>query len=91
MMGSEDKRRLRRAQRRLSRKAKGSANRLKQKRIVARLYEKTAAFRAKFFQQFTNKMTKGRQSVAVTPTPLRDPNPGCVSLALNADSDLTES
>lgn len=57
--------RLRLAQRRLSRKTKGSVNRLKQKRVVARLHEKAAAIRANFLHQFTNKLTRDHQAIAV--------------------------
>lgn len=57
--------RFRRAQRRLSRKTKGSANRDKQKRVVARLHEKAAAVRANFLHQFTNQLTRDHQAIAV--------------------------
>ncbi|KAA0547799.1 transposase [Citrobacter braakii] len=57
--------RLRRAQRCLARKKKGSANRVKQKRVVARLHEKAAAVRNNFLHQFTNRLTRENQALAV--------------------------
>lgn len=57
--------RLRRAQRCLARKQKGSSNRSKQKLIVARLHEKAAAVRNNFLHQFTNRLTSENQALAV--------------------------
>lgn len=57
--------RLRRAQRRLARKEKGSANRLKQKRHVARLHERTAAVRRDFLHKLTHRLTRENQALAV--------------------------
>ncbi|WP_237387305.1 RNA-guided endonuclease InsQ/TnpB family protein [Xenorhabdus sp. Sc-CR9] len=57
--------RLRRAQRKLSRKVKGSANRLKQRRRVARLHERAAAVRRDFLHKFTHRLTCENQAVAV--------------------------
>jgi len=57
--------RLRSAQRRLSRKQKGSANRLKQKRRVAQLHERISAVRRDFLHKLTNQLTRENQALAV--------------------------
>lgn len=57
--------RLRRAQRRLARKQKGSANRVKQKRRVAQLHERAAAIRGEFLHQLTHSLTCENQALAV--------------------------
>ncbi|MBJ3627435.1 transposase, partial [Salmonella enterica subsp. enterica serovar Derby] len=79
--------RLRRAQRRLARKQKGSASRIKQKRCVAQLYERISAVRRDFLHKLTHRLTCENQALAVeelnvrgmmaAPKPKPDPdNPG---------------
>lgn len=57
--------RLRRAQRRLARKQKGSANRVKQKRRVARLHERISDVRRDFLHKMTHRLTCENQALAV--------------------------
>ncbi|HAT2340087.1 RNA-guided endonuclease InsQ/TnpB family protein [Citrobacter braakii] len=57
--------RLRRAQRKLSRKKKGSINRLKQKRRVAQLHERISAVRRDFLHKLTHRLTCENQALAV--------------------------
>lgn len=57
--------RLRRAQRRLVRKQKGSANRLKQKRRVAQLHERISSVRRDFLHKLTHQLTRENQALAV--------------------------
>lgn len=57
--------RLRRASRRLARKQKGSANRLKQKRRVAQLHERISAVRRDFLHKLTHQLTRENQALAV--------------------------
>lgn len=57
--------RLRRAQRKLSRKQKGSANRIKQKRRVAQLHERISAVRRDFLHKLTHRLTCENQALAV--------------------------
>ena len=57
--------RLRRAQRRLDRKQKGSTNRVKQKRRVAQLHERIAAVRRDFLHKLTHRLTCENQALAV--------------------------
>ncbi|MBJ3433511.1 transposase, partial [Salmonella enterica subsp. enterica serovar Agona] len=79
--------RLRRAQRRLARKQKGSASRMKQKRRVAQLHERISAVRRDFLHKLTHRLTCENQALAVedlnvrgmmaAPKPKPDPdNPG---------------
>lgn len=57
--------RLRRAQRRFSRKQKGSANRIKQKLRVAKLYERITSVRHDFLHKLTHQLTCENQALAV--------------------------
>lgn len=57
--------RLRRASRRLARKQKGSANRVKQKRRVAQLHERISAVRRDFLHKLTHRLTCENQALAV--------------------------
>lgn len=57
--------RLRRAQRKLARKQKGSANRIKQKRRVAQLHERISAVRRDFLHKLTHRLTCENQALAV--------------------------
>lgn len=57
--------RLRRAQRKLARKQKGSANRLKQKRRVAQLHERISSVRRDFLHKLTHRLTCENQALAV--------------------------
>ncbi|ECF0194527.1 transposase [Salmonella enterica subsp. enterica serovar London] len=79
--------RLHRAQRRLARKQKGSASRMKQKRRVAQLHERISAVRRDFLHKLTHRLTCENQALAVedlnvrgmmaAPKPKPDPdNPG---------------
>ena len=53
---------LRRAQRKLSRRVKGSNNRNKQRRIVARVHEKVANRRKDFLHKTTTKLVRDNQT-----------------------------
>lgn len=76
--------RLRRAQRRLARKKKGSVNRMKQKRRVAQLHELISAVRRDFLHKLTHRLTCENQALAVedlnvrgmmvSPKPIQDPD-----------------
>ncbi|HCJ7736315.1 TPA: transposase [Citrobacter freundii] len=57
--------RLRRAQRKLARKQKGSVNRIKQKRRVAQLHERISAVRRDFLHKLTHRLTCENQALAV--------------------------
>lgn len=57
--------RLRRAQRCLARKQKGSSNRIKQKRKVAQLHERASFTRREFLHQLTHRLTRENQALAV--------------------------
>lgn len=57
--------RLRRASRRLARKQKGSANRVKQKRRVAQLHERISTVRRDFLHKLTHRLTRENQALAV--------------------------
>lgn len=57
--------RLRRASRRLARKQKGSANRIKQKRRVAQLHERISAVRRDFLHKLTHRLTCENQALAI--------------------------
>ncbi|CDG88125.1 RNA-guided endonuclease InsQ/TnpB family protein [Xenorhabdus bovienii] len=93
--------RLRRAQRKLARKQKGSANRLKQKRRVARLHERTTAVRRDFLHKFTNRLTRENQAVAVEdlnvkgmmarPKPKQDENGNYIPNGASRKSGLNRS
>lgn len=75
--------RLRQAQRRLARKKKGSVNRMKQKRRIAKLHERIVAVRRDFLHKLTHRLTCENQALAVedlnvqgmmtTPKPKPDP------------------
>lgn len=58
---------LRRQQRKLSRKKKGSSNREKQRKVVARVYEKVTNVRNDFLHKLTTKLAKnqGYTSIAI--------------------------
>ena len=56
---------LARLQRQLAKKTKGSANWHKQKQRINRLYEKIANRRTDFIHQFTSRITRENQAVAV--------------------------
>jgi len=76
--------RLRRAQRRLARKQKGSVNRAKQKRRVAQLHERIGNVRRDFLHKLTHRLTCENQALAVEdlnvkgmmtkPAPVPDPD-----------------
>lgn len=55
-------RRLRRAQRRLSKKAKGSNNRQKQRRVVARVHERVSNTRKDFLHKLTTRLVRDNQT-----------------------------
>lgn len=55
---------LKAAQRRLSRKHKGSANRAKQKKIVAKIHEKVATARLDFLHKETSKLAVKNQATS---------------------------
>jgi len=57
--------RLARAQRTLARKTKGSNNRRKQRKRVARLHERVANQRRDFLHQTTHRLTRENQALAV--------------------------
>lgn len=57
--------RLRRAQRKLARKQKGSVNRIKQKRRVAQLHERISDVRCDFLHKLTHRLTCENQALAV--------------------------
>lgn len=54
--------RLRRAQRRLSKRVKGSNNRAKQRRKVARIHERVANTRKDFLHQLTTRLVRDNQT-----------------------------
>jgi putative transposase len=54
--------RLRRAQRRLSRRKKGSNNRAKQRRVVARIHERVANTRNDFLHKLTTRLVRDNQT-----------------------------
>ncbi|MDE9495479.1 transposase [Xenorhabdus bovienii] len=93
--------RLRRAQRKLARKQKGSANRLKQKRCVARLHERATAVRRDFLHKFTHRLTCENQAVAVEdlnvkgmmarPKPKQDENGNYIPNGASRKSGLNRS
>ncbi|CDG22057.1 putative transposase [Xenorhabdus poinarii G6] len=92
---------LRRAQRKLARKQKGSANRLKQKYWIARLYERVAAVRRDFLHKFTHRLTRENQAVAVEdlnvkgmmarPKPKQDENGNYIANGASRKSGLNRS
>ncbi len=53
---------LRRAQRRLSRRVKGSNNRMKQRKIVARVHEQVANRRKDFLHKLTTRLVRDNQT-----------------------------
>lgn len=55
-------RRLRSAQRKLSRRAKGSNNRAKQRRVVARIHERVADTRKDFLHKLTTRLVRDNQT-----------------------------
>jgi putative transposase len=55
---------IKRAQRRLSRRKKGSANRAKARRALAREYEKVANKRADFAHKFSTSVVEGNDTIA---------------------------
>ena len=57
-------RKIKRAQRRLSRKQKGSANRTKARRALAREYEKITNRRADFAHKFSTSVVKNNSTIA---------------------------
>jgi len=57
-------RKIKRAQRRFSRKQKGSANRTKARRALAREYEKIANRRADFAHKFSTSVVKDNSTIA---------------------------
>jgi len=60
----EAERKIKRAQRRLSRKQKGSANRTKARRALAREYEKITNRRADFSHKFSTSVVKDNSTIA---------------------------
>jgi putative transposase len=55
-------RRLRRAQRRLSKRTKGSNNRQKQRRVVARIHERATNTRNNFLHKLTTRLVRDNQT-----------------------------
>ena len=58
-------RELRVAQRSLARKVKGSNNRAKQKRVVAKLHEKVRSTRKDYHHKFSSKLVRENQAIAI--------------------------
>ncbi|MGH9751825.1 MAG: RNA-guided endonuclease InsQ/TnpB family protein [Blastocatellia bacterium] len=58
-------RKIKRAQRRLSRRKKGSANRAKARRALAREYEKVTNRRADFAHKFSTGVVKENETIAI--------------------------